>query len=500
MKLDRVLGTLVFLMITLGVYYIFADFALLKLNTADASTYLNIAENIVSHKGFVVSYNLYQFFTAHYYPIWPYMQSIYPLLCSIVFMFHGGIEQVIRLNIFILGLNTALIFYIIQTVVPSRLNVLFLVCMVFSFNFYISAFYAWTEQFHLLLFFIIFLKYSDRPRGLAAVGLLNGILFLVRVAQIYNIMAYLLVILIAEVNIRQRTKNVLIFMGGFLAIVGPYQLFNLAVYHAFYPQYIKPAADYTMARISKLSTYKPGYPGLYNPVGFGGNREYFYQHLSDFFVRINLFLIPVLAYVSVPKPKNKGQFFILNCMLQSLFIILGYCYSFNWNSTIDSLRYSLIPFVLIFLAGWFCFYELFFASEIKWKKLLLVFLLFSFSFYSVDRYLYTRQGFMSQPRTKIPYYIDLFEVYRWIDKNLPENILVASNEDQEPYFMHRPFISTPPYKSYNCNNLKIFNRMYSPDYFLLSSSLSDACFSQIPSVKIFSNKTFRLLEVKKKKK
>jgi hypothetical protein len=255
-----------------------------------------------------------------------------------------------------------------------------------------------------------------------------------------------------------------------------------------------------MARISRSSTYRLGYPGIYNPIGFSGNREFFYQHLLDFFVRINLFLIPLLAYISLPQQKSKGQFFILNCLLQSLFIILGYCYSFNWYNTIDSLRYSLIPFVLLFLAGWFCFYELFFASGIKWKKLLLVFLLFSFSFFSVDRYLDIRRRFMSQPVTKTPYYIDLFEVYKWIDKNLPKDVLVASNEDQEPYFMHRPFISTPPNRTYNCPNLRTFNRIYSPDYYVLFSSTTDKCFAAIPNVRIFANKTFRILEIKKQKK
>ena len=50
---------------------------------------------------------------------------------------------------------------------------------------------------------------------------------------------------------------------------------------------------------------------------------------------------------------------------------------------------------------------------------------------------------------------DLQEGYGWIDKNLPKDILVASNEDQQGYFMHRPFISTPVGQSFNCANLAV---------------------------------------------
>ena len=204
---NLVLQSLLYTVIVGGVYLIFVDFSQLKLNTADASTYLNIAENIVSHKGFVVSFDLYQFFTSRYHPLWPFMHPIYPLLCSLVFMVHGGIEQVIKLNIFILGLNTAFIFYIIQTFVPSRLNIFFLACLALSFNFFYSALFPWTEQLHLLFFLIsliVFVKFSHYKRGLVLAGALNGILFLIRVSHVYNILAYVLVICIMREDIRTR--------------------------------------------------------------------------------------------------------------------------------------------------------------------------------------------------------------------------------------------------------------------------------------------------------
>ena len=505
MKLSRaiLLQSLFFIVIVLGVYFSFADFARLKLNTADASTYLNIAENIASHKGFVVSFNLYQSFTSHYYPIWPYIQSIYPILCSFVFMAHGGIEQVIKMNIFILGLNAALIFYIILVFVPSRLNALFLIWLVFSFDFFYSAMFAWTEQLYLLLFlisFILFLRYSNSSRGLLWIGVLNGVLFLVRVAHAYSFMAYVVLIFLAEGSFSQRSKNALILAGGFLLIVGAYQLFNYLVYHSFYPQYIKPAVDYTQARILGVSTYREGYTGLYDPFSQRSSFAhlgYFYRHIGQFFGQVYLFFIPVLAYLSLSHHKKEGSNFVLNCLCQSIFIIMGYCYSFSWDFSIEVLRYSLVPFILIALAGWFCIYELFLASGVKWRELCAAVFIANLAIFSVCHYFGIRRQLMTQSRDKNPYYINLYESYSWIDQNLPKEVLVASDEDQEGYFMHRPFISMPPGRSFNCTNLSMYNRIYSPDYYLLSTVVTDKCFASIPHTTIFSNKTFRLFKVVK---
>ena len=229
MKLSREILSqfLVFIAIVFGVYFIFVDFSGLKLNTADASSYLNVAENIVTHKGFVVSYNLYESFNSFYHPIWPYMQSLYPLLCALVFKLHGGIEQVIKVNILILGINSALIFYIIQKLIPTRFNVLFVFFLVFSSNFFISALYPWTEQLHflcLIITFILFLKYSRSPKCLYGLGFLNAVFMLVRVAHVYNFFGFLPVLFIGKDPLRRKLHRAFSFVGGFIMAYGLYQV------------------------------------------------------------------------------------------------------------------------------------------------------------------------------------------------------------------------------------------------------------------------------------
>ncbi|MBF0511183.1 MAG: hypothetical protein HQL13_02530 [Candidatus Omnitrophica bacterium] len=505
--MDRYLLYLRFLLyaiITLGVYWAFQDFALFQFNTADASTYLNIAENICSHKGFVVSYNLYHFFTSHYYPIWPYMQFLYPLLCSCVFKLHGGLEQVIRVNIFILGLNAAFVFYIVRRFVPSRLNVFFWVTLVFSFNFYFTAFYAWTEQLHLLIFlvsFILFVRFPQDRRVLLGVGMLNGVLFLIRVAQIYSILAYVMMMVFLDKGLRQKLISIGVFLLGFLMVLAPFQLFNWGHYHALYPQYIKPAADYTLARISSFSCYHEGKVGIFNPQGFRcawDNVGHFCHHLKAFYSHIWISLIPLVAYFVFSKRSKEGRFLVVNCLLQSVLIILGYCYSFSWNTSIDSGRYVLVPYVLTAMAGWFCLYELFFYSNQEWKKRCVAVLLALLMVFVLYRYDADRQNMINHPWRKMPFYHALFDSYRWIDRNLPKEVLIASNEDQNGFFMHRPFISTPVGRSYNCSNMAIYNKIYKPDYYLLSQNVTDQCFSSIAHTTVYANKIFRIYKVGKK--
>ena len=361
---ESFLQFLIFVLIVLGVYFIFADFARFKLNTADASTYLNIAENIASHQGFVVSYNLYQFFTGLYHPIWPYMQSLYPLLCSFVFVLHGGIEQVIKLNVLILGINACLVLYIIQKFMPTRFNVLFLFFLVFSFNFFISALYAWTEQFHFLCFmltFILFLKFKDRPGHLWCLGVLNGFCLLIRAAHLYNFLAYLPVILMGKGPLGQKLKRAFFFAGGFILVYVLYQLFSLMAYHAVYPEYARSGANYSIARFYAGIVYDLHKIGLQVPVEpFFTGQHFLYigQHLRDFFRQMPLFFCLLYSIIFFRKNKKVEGEFIELCYFQSIFTILGYSLTFYWLTfSFDSLRYSMIPFVLLSVVGWYCLHQ-----------------------------------------------------------------------------------------------------------------------------------------------
>ncbi len=494
---------LVFGIIGLSVFFIFFSFSYLKLNTADASTYLSAAENIANHKGFLTSYNLYESFNTLYHPIWPYMQPLYPLFSSL-FINHGGIVKVIQINILFFALNAVLVFYIIQNLIPTRFNVLFIFFLVFSSNFFISALYPWTEQFHFLCFiitFMLFLKYAKSPKHLYWLGVLNGVLMLVRVAHLYNFLGFLPVLFIGKDPLRRKFDRAFFFVGGFILAYGLYQWVCLASYHVFYPQYARPSVSYGLARLTDEIIYNPHKVGIQLFLGSFFSLKNFLcmeQHLRHFYHQMPFFLWPAFFYYFLPIKKRQDGGLIVLCFSQSIFTVLGYSFTFYWSPYFpesEFLRYSLIPYVLMSLAGWYCLYQGLSFLESPGRKLMGGLVLLSLLCLQVDKFIAFKSDLLRRPLWERPYYKDLLGSYGWIDKNLPKEILVASNEDQQGFFLHRPFISTPPGKSFNCTNLALYNHIYSPDYYLLSLAVTDKCLASIPHTTIFSNKTFRLLKV-----
>jgi len=492
---------LVFGIIGASVFLIFSKFASFQLNTADSSIYLSTAENIAEHKGFVVSYNLCQCFNTLYHSIWAYYQPLYPVFASF-FIDHGGIVQVIYVNILIFALNAVLVFYIIQELMPTCFNLLFIVFLVLSSNFYLSSLYAWTEQLYFLCFlisFILFLKFKEHPWPLFWLGILNGILMLLRVAHLYNFMAYIPVLFIGKDPFRLKLNRAVFFAGGFILAYGSYQLFCLLSYHAFYPEYAQPGANYGHARFDKGIVYDLNKVGLQVSLGSmftWQHLTYIGQHLRDFYRQMSIFILPAFFYYFLPNKKRLENGFIELCFFQAIFTILGYSLTFYWLTySFDSVRYSMIPFVLISLAGWYCLYQGLSLSESVGKKVVGTIILLTLIFPQADKFIGFKENITKNRPWQRPYFRDLQEGYGWINKNLPKDILVASNEDQQGYFMHRPFISTPVGQSFNCANLVLFNRIYSPDYYFLSSFLPDKCFSAIAHTTVFFNKTFRLYKV-----
>jgi len=323
---------------------------------------------------------------------------------------------------------------------------------------------------------------------------------LVRVAHMYNFLAYFPVFFIGKDTLRQKFDRALYFAGGFILAYGAYQMFCLGTYHTLYPEYAKPGASYGLARLTDGIIYSPGKVGIQtflSPIFSLNNFLRVGRHLGDFYRQMPFFLWPALFYFFLPVQKRHDKGLVVLCISQSIFIVMGYSVTFYWLPSyfFESIRYSLIPYVLTSVAGWYCLYQGLSLSESMGKKLIGVLILLVLLYPQVEKFNAFKSNMLGNPLWGRPYYRDLMESYRWIDKNLPQEVLVASNEDQEAYFMHRPFISTPPGRSFNCVNLGLYNSIYSPDYYLLSSSVEDTCFTAIKHATIFANKDFRLYKV-----
>ena len=490
--------------LSLVVFIVFVDFAYLNFNSPDACIYLSTAENIAHHQGFLVSYNLSQSFKTLYYPIWPYYQYLYSIFCSF-FIDHGGSIQVIKINILLFALNVSFVFYIVQQLIPTRLNILFICSLTLSLDFFISALYPWTEQLHFFCFiitFILFLKYFKNPKHLIWLGFLNGVFMLVRYAHFFNVLGYLPFIFFDKAPFREKFNRTIAFVGGFVLFYGLYQMFCWHTYHAFYPQYARSIENYNLADEFGGIVYNLDKVGIQISSGPILSLEHFIyirNHISDAFKQMPLFLFPALFYYLLPINKRKDGGVIPLCLWQSIFTLLGYSFSFYWtNQFFEPIRYSMIPFVLIGLSGWYCLYQgLSFLGPKGGKFVGLIVLLLLFCL-NLGKFIESRKV-LDHPRWEIPQFRNLYVNLWYINKNLPKEILVASDATWECYFMHRPYISIPPGKSYNCQNLMLYNKIYSPDYYLLSTNISNDCFNEggLKYSMIFSNGTFRILKIKK---
>ena len=494
---------LILIVIGVCVFCIFQEFAALRLNTADSSIYLSTAENIAHHKGLLVSYNLCQSFKGLYHPLLAYYQPLYSILCS-VFIAHGGIVRVIQVNILFLALNTVIILYLIQKLVPTRFNVFFIFFLVFSVNFFNPALYPWTEQFHffcLLTAVVLFIKYSRSSKCLVFLGALNAVFMLVRVAHMYNFLAFVPVLLIGEGSWRQRFQRTLCFVGGFAAAYMAYQFFCVSCYHAVYPEYAKPGAGFGMAHLTGGTIYQAGKVGIQSSLGPLLTQKHLstiIAHLQAFYNQMPFLFWPALLYVFLPASKRQDGGVILLCLSQSICTVLGYSLTFYWlPSHFESLRYSLIPYVFVSIAGWYALYQGLLFLEPTPRKWFLAIVLSSLVFPQVNKFIEFKADRFLHPMWGKPYYSRLLEADSWIDQRLPKEVLIASDEEQEGYFMHRPFISLPPGRSYNCTNLSLYNHIYAPDYYLLSADISDKCFATIPHTAVYANKTFRILKAAK---
>jgi len=224
------------------------------------------------------------------------------------------------------------------------------------------------------------------------------------------------------------------------------------------------------------------------------------HHIGEFCQQMPIISYAIFIYYFLAEDKKQDGGGVKLFFLQGLFTIAGYSFTFYSVTRFPNyeiIRYSLIPYVLLSLGGWYCLFQALSFSNTLAKKILCGFfwvcLIYSQAIKCSD--------FGSSISHRLfwhkPFYMNLKESYGWIDKNLPERILVASADDQQNYFMHRPFVSLPPGRSFNCPNLTLFNKIYSPDYYLLSRAVPDRCFALIPHTIIHTNDIFRLYKVTK---
>ena len=454
------------------------------LSSPDASCYLDAGRNIFSGKGFVSSYNLYQFWPGKYFPLFPYTQPLYPILAGL-FITLWGWKAAVYLNVFLCTVNAVMIYQLLRLYTGRIESFLMTLGVCLSINFYLSALQAWTEQLH--LFFLlsaitVFLKYE---RSHWMIGVLFGLGCLVRVASAYNAFAFALAIAYLKGFSKESLKFYLFVFFGFVLVLGSYELFCFFKYGFFYPQYSSAAKIHTLASSIPGAFYKESIPvlnSLPHTMDVRSVFTTFNTHIKDFYMSFGwmketLALCLIFAVYEVLRKKHA----LMTIMLFQGFFVIGlYAFIYYWYDQLtqaDVLRYSLVPFTLLWCAGFLSISNLIKARVPGpyQRAVVIVFILMMFYVLShkIISYVQWRtafmnvihsKGFQSQQDKKQ-------EIYDWIKANTPQDCLVASEWDQDGFLFSRPFVSLPKGELSGEKNLSDFLRIYRPDYvFVLAAN------------------------------
>ncbi len=180
-------------LIPLSILIVNDPFSQVRVLTADACEYLNIATNFAHGKGFNISYNVHLSFLTPYFSAFAFKAPLFPFFAAMLIAFKG-IAAVYFFNLLLSSINGLLFYAILRIKVQEWTAFLWTVFFTFSKSFIFAAFTPWSEQWHLcliLLATVLFLQSSGRE---FLIGGILALAFLTRAATIYNGAGFLIAV------------------------------------------------------------------------------------------------------------------------------------------------------------------------------------------------------------------------------------------------------------------------------------------------------------------
>ncbi|MFA5039785.1 MAG: hypothetical protein WC732_08940 [Candidatus Omnitrophota bacterium] len=465
----------------------------LPVYSSDAGTYLDMARNLLEGRGLVCSYNVYQFWPGPYYPGWPFMQPLFPLLIAVIWFFTPSLHAVSLANVFLSGINVLLLYAIVMRLYDDS-KVAFWSALLASvmWPMRLTSVQPWTEQMHLLFLLLAILVLmraagSSSPPGkiqkwhFFAAGVLIASSVLVRVSGVFVLFLWPVAWFFCEGAGRQTWKKTLWFLAGFSAVFIPYEIFCFWRFHLFYPEYPQAAKDFTIAAQSGCfyDFLKPvlRVPSVFAPHFSWRSLSVMAGHVLKFGETLRqdwpLLLIVVLAFKSVKVLRErKGGEVLL--WLTAVGHVLFFSLSFWWLDPrrLEAHRYLLVPLTLLMPLAvkglWDVRDILKEPFSRKYAKLYFPAAVVSlFAFFVIPAWHGSRPWaeflFRKNPRVVV-----LQQTADWLKSRTTKEDLVATTQYQEAYVLERPIVSLPEGQALTHENLKRFFEVYKPAYIWIS--------------------------------
>jgi hypothetical protein len=456
-------------------------------NSSDSFLYLDIAKNIASGRGFIVSFDAYQYWPGGTHPAPPFVCVVFPVLLAGFSLFLHSVQALTFFNFLPAYVNFLLIYLIAQKLYRDKavsLWAVFLTAAMVATE--VTLLRILTEQLSLLATLValyIFLSGDVFSRcKLISAGLLLGFGALVRSSTIYYPLVFSLALLVSrQTPPAARRKNILFFLFWSFILPVLYEGLIYVKFNTFFPQYPIAYKNYYLATYITGGYFLPQTP-VVRPFLSDIFSSYtlnnmFHLGLILFAVLRLLIVFSFFRFIRVFKERPLGELIFLGLVIFQILGILFF-YPYQKINEFELVRFLLLPLVALLLFGireFKVFTERFFPNtKFFLFSSILVILLFS-NIYQTHK---TLEIYWQEE--KIGKVKDLKAVADWVRQNTKGRDLIAASEFlYGGVYLARPVVAFPSHKLLNRNNLNQFLRIYQPRVVIFDKSYPSGVENQL---------------------
>ncbi len=437
-------------------------------NSSDTFLYIDIAHNLLKGRGFVTSFNAYQYWAGIYHPALTFVHSGFSLFLAPIYAIFSSVKSLVFSNLF-LGLINVLMLYKIALSLYKDKAIAFWASFIFASSvcMEVTILRVLSEQLSLLVtLWAVYFFISERNinrRVILAAGLLLGIGIFIRSSSIIYPVAFILASA-SDLRFRSLKKGLYIAFIPLLMIVF-YEAAVYIKYGYFFPEYPQAFKNYFLANFSCGGGFFAAMPAV-RPFCSSVSPGYGLKNLADMglvlFCILRVLIVFVLARIwKLFKSKDSAELLLFWLgFIQMVSLVLFYPYmrigEFSWA------RFLLLPSAFLLVLGIKEFKEfsrVFFPHVKKVLFNCVLSVVFLSNFYQSYK---TLEVYWQQD-SRVVKVEQLRAIETFLAKNSRDTDLVAVSEYiLGGLYLDRPTIALPSHNLLYDNTLDSFLNVYKP--------------------------------------
>lgn len=473
-------------------------------HSSDTFLYFDIAKNLLAGRGFVSSFNVYQFWNGLYYPAGVFLHPVLPLALAFIGIFFSSVKAAVLAQFALCFFNLFLLHRLFALLIRDRRIAFWAVLLVASsVCVQITVLRLLTEQISLTFTLAALLVFFGKPGRSASWvgGLLLGVGMLARAQAAY----YPFVFLISSLLTGERRRDALVLTLVSLGVFGLYEIFVYGSFGVFYPEYPQAFKNYFLSTRFFGGAYFAETPVLRPFLESQAGKSFVWLNLKECayslfcVLRVLLFFVPWSLHSAMRRKDIFGLTLFLLAFFQIVSVVLFYPYmrvgEFQW---VRFLLWPAIAFAVFGFQGMKEFSSRYFrrAGNLFFLSLS-VFVLVQ----SVIQSTLVLEAYWA-PKTRWERVEQLKEAIERMKTSVAEGELVAVSESIiGAVSFQRPTVVLPTERTLTAPNLRGFIHIYQPKSIvfepalMLGEILEELGYKRIPGSKEFSFFEIYILKV-----